>query len=332
MPVTVVVGGQFGSEGKGKVAHILSRYEKASLAVRIGSPNSGHTVYDDLKQKYVFKYLPTACIDGVNSIVPAGSVIKTKELLREISQCNSFEIQPFFFVDPRATVCAYYHSKWESKSGLIPRIGSTASGTGYALIQRMKRKNCDILAGNIAILQPYLYDTSQIITTMLKNNKRVIVEGSQGFGLDLYHSNHYPYVTSRSTTASAHIASVGISPLYVDRIVLVIRAFPIRVAGNSGPLPNEISWKVLSAESKKIDLVEYTSITHKIRRVARFDSDIVKKAIAHNNPTHIVLNHVDYACPNRTDNEIEKFVSFVENSIKRRIDYIGIDPFDILAR
>lgn len=62
MPVTVIVGGQFGSEGKGKVAHFFAQEKKAAVAIRVGGPNSGHTVIDSSGSPIVFRQLPTAAL------------------------------------------------------------------------------------------------------------------------------------------------------------------------------------------------------------------------------------------------------------------------------
>ena len=90
---------------------------------------------------------------------------------------------------------------------------------------------------------------SVLLRQHLDAGERLVLEGTQGFGLSLVHSSYYPFVTSRDTTAAAFVSEAGFSPLDVDEIVLVIRAFPIRVGGNSGPLPNEIDWHTLSTES-----------------------------------------------------------------------------------
>lgn len=89
MPVSVVVGGQYGSEGKGKVAHYLSREMKASFAVRCGGPNSGHTVIDDQGNVRIFQQLPTAAIlPNVRIAICSGSYIDIEILLQEINDTN----------------------------------------------------------------------------------------------------------------------------------------------------------------------------------------------------------------------------------------------------
>jgi adenylosuccinate synthase len=126
--------------------------------------------------------------------------------------------------------------------------------------------------------------------------------------------------------------------LDVDEVVLVIRAFPIRVGGNSGPLSREVDWKTLALESGcREDLVEYTSVTKTIRRVARFDHEIVRQAILVNKPTTAVLNHLDYVdAASRQLNALtfksSAFVEDLEHRLQCQIDYFGFGPSSLVAR
>src|SRR5882724_10878088 len=84
MPVTAVVGGQFGSEGKGKVAHLLAKQDGAKFAIRVGGPNSGHTVIAESGERLVLRQLPTAALlPNVQALLPAGSYIDPQVLKRE---------------------------------------------------------------------------------------------------------------------------------------------------------------------------------------------------------------------------------------------------------
>src|SRR5262249_35051534 len=154
----------------------------------------------------------------------------------------------------------------------------------------------------------------------------------------LLHAADYPYVTSRDTTAAAFVSEAGLSPLDVDDVVLVLRAFPIRVGGNSGPLPNEIQWETLSHEGRSsTPIIEYTSVTQSVRRVARFHPDVVRQAICVNTPTRIVLNHLDYidascGCPNNLSEEIFNFVHKVELLIGAPTNYLGFGPSSLVRR
>ncbi len=244
MPISVVVGGQFGSEGKGKVAHFLAREKQASFAVRVGGTNSGHTVIDSSGKAVVFRHLPTACLlPNVVSVIPPGSYLHVSTLLAEIRRKG---VNSQVAVDPDAWVIEDRDVQAESHAGLTNAIGSTGTGTGAALIRRIQRTERGTFARDVPQLQPYLKETNELLSNAIRNQQRIIVEGTQGFGLSLLHSRLYPYCTSRDTVAAAFVAEAGLSPIDVDEIVLVIRAFPIRVAGSSGPLPDEIDWERLS--------------------------------------------------------------------------------------
>src|SRR5205823_7250190 len=107
------------------------------------------------------------------------------------------------------------------------------------------------------------------------------------------------FVTSRDTTAAGFTSEVGLSPLDIKSVVMVIRTFPIRVGGTSGPFANEISWEEIRKISGAPQAIpEYTSVTKKLRRVARFDLDAVKLACKYNRPTGLAvmgLDRLDYA-------------------------------------
>src|SRR5207249_7424706 len=85
------------------------------------------------------------------------------------------------------------------------------------------------------------------------------------------------------------------SPKAVTHVVLVLRTFPIRVAGQSGPLQDEISWEQLQVESSApFSLREYTTVTKKLRRVGRFDPYLARAAVRVNRPDFIALNFLDH--------------------------------------
>lgn len=333
MPVTVVVGGQFGSEGKGKVAYCFAKMHRAAFAVRCGGPNSGHTAVSESGVRCVFRQIPTAALlPDVGLIVAAGSYIDVDVLLEEI---ETYGIGPErLFISPRAVIITDGMKREERD--LVTQISSTGSGTGAAVTARISRKRGDIFAGQDARLARYTQcDVDMLLRAALDKGERVIIEGTQGYGLSLYHSTMYPKVTSRDTTAGGFISEVGVSPLDVDDVVMVIRAFPIRVAGDSGPLPDEINWETIRAEGGHDEYFEeYTTVTKKVRRVARFDGDVVRRAIMHNRPTKIVLNHVDYVVRdlNAEKEKIAAFVSGVEGVMGRPVDYIGVSPSDMASR
>lgn len=331
MPVTVVVGGQFGSEGKGKLAHFFAKERHATVAVRVGGPNSGHTVLDGEGRVLVFRHLPTASIlPNVTSVIPPGSYLSVPILLREIALAGA--CADTLAIDPHAWVITDEDLETERRANLSAKIGSTGTGTGAALIRRLSRDHSGTFAKDVPELSPYLKRTGEFLAGELAKGKRVIVEGTQGFGLSPLHAGQYPNCTSRDTTAAAFLSESGLSPLDVDEIVLVIRAHPIRVAGHSGPLANEITWETVTLESGSPEsLLELTSVTRKVRRIARFDADVIKRAIEHNRPTCIALNHLDYIdfrCrpEMRLTQRAIEFLRTVESKIESRVRLLGFGP------
>lgn len=330
MPVSIIVGGQYGSEGKGKVAHYFAKKYNASAVVRVGGPNSGHTVISDKGEALIFKHLPTASIiKGVKSVLTAGHYINLEILYKEIEIAG---IDPSdLLIDPFAAIITQEDIESEFKRGLVQKIGSTGCGLGSSVVNRVSRDGKTVFAKDIDGLKKYLVDTNDFLRKELDKGNRIIIEGTQGFGLSLLHSNEYPYCTSRDTTAAGFLSEAGLSPMDVDDVIMVIRAFPIRVAGNSGPLKNETTWENISAKSgSEILFNEFTSVSKKLRRVAEFDKEIVLRAIKYNKPTKIVLNHLDYIdkAPisyNRPSNKMIEFTKTIEREISREINYVGID-------
>lgn len=334
MPVTVVVGGQFGGEGKGKVAHFLAKEMNAHIAIRVGGTNSGHTVIDPrTEQPLILRQLPTAAIQpDVTCVLCAGTYINPAILLEELSQTGLSPDQ--LFIDPNAMVVAEHDIRKEKDSSLRKSIGSTLSGTGAAVRRRISRDPLVKLAKNEERLQQFIRPVIPFLRDNLSSGERIIIEGTQGFGLSLLHSQHYPYVTSRDTTAAAFVSEAGLSPLDVDDVVIVIRTFPIRVGGNSGPLPNETDWATITLESQSIEpLIEFTSVTKTKRRVARFDVELVLQAIKVNRPTRIVCNHLDYIDANhQLTPRIHGFIERTESQLGRKFDYLGFGPASLEDR
>jgi adenylosuccinate synthase len=194
-----------------------------------------------------------------------------------------------------------------------------------------------MLAQRVGELAPVVTDTAPILRKLLREGQRVVVEGTQGFGLSLLHSPFYPYATSRDTTAAGAISEAGVSPRDVDDVVLVLRTDPIRVAGNSGPLENETTWDAIAELAGCTESIEErTSVTKKVRRVGTFDPTIVRAAIAVNDPSTIVLNHIDHfdaRCAEvcNLTAKARRFVSRVGAEIGAPIRYVGFSQAPELA-
>lgn len=333
MPLTVVVGGQYGSEGKGKVTSYLALRDDVDLVVRCGGPNSGHTV-DFGGQRYELRCLPAGFINQrTRLLLAAGSLINPEILLTEIKVAR---VDPHRVgVDRNAGIISPIEGEEETKLHLRDRLGSTLSGTGIGVANRALRNPEFKLAKDIPELQSFLTDVSAEVNNALDKGGKVIIEGTQGFGLSVYHSPHYPFATSRDTTASGFLSEVGVSPRLVTDIVMAIRTYPIRVAGNSGPLPDEITWEeVRRLSGYPAPIAEYTTTTKKLRRVSQFDLALVRKAASINRPTFFALHGSDYlSYSNKSKREYAEleynaraFVSEAERALRIPILLIGTGP------
>jgi adenylosuccinate synthase len=288
----------------------------AKAAVRVGGSNSGHTVIDSAGNPLILRQLPTPSIlPDVTCVLGAGSYIDVDILSAEIALTGLSPNR--LFIDPNAIVVTEDEIKTEKNSSLRNSIGSTQSGTGAAIIKRISRDGSARLAKDDKRLEQFVQPVVPYMRDLLSKKERIIIEGTQGFGLSLFHSPYYPFTTSRDTSAAAFVSEAGLSPLDVDDVVLVIRCFPIRVGGNSGPLPQETSWTVVNSSRSVIP--ELTSVTKTQRRVANFDAEIVNLAIQANAPSKIVLNHLDYF-----ERPYQDIVAEIETKIFRKINFIGL--------
>lgn len=339
MPVSIVVGGQFGSEGKGKISlEIARRSREPVTVVRVGGTNSGHTGYDRSGKKYALRQLPAGCIDrNVDVVFPAGSYIDVDVLLSEIAELQ--------YPEERISISSYTriitseHKAWERDAGLVGAIGSTGSGVGGAVMASVAREASNFSlyspdAGHCASLQKFVRDTSETLRRRLDKGCRVVVEGTQGFGLSLLEGGYWPKATSRATTAAGALTEAGLSPVDVDDVTMVIRSFPIRVAGDSGPLVEETTWDhVAACAGRKDDIREYTTVTKNLRRVGKFDAELVRRALAANAPTRLVMNHLDYVGTRNelraSESKLTRFITDVENGIGRRVDWLGFSGLGV---
>lgn len=299
MSVWVVVGGQFGSEGKGKISAIITLQEQIDLCIRCGGPNSGHSFQKPDGKLVLLRQLPTGFVrPRTRLLIPAGGLVDLEVLWSEIEALGLDATR--VGIDRNAMVITPVDRERERELRLSERLSSTLCGVGSAVARRALRTSDVQLAANAATtqdwLRPYITDVSDEANAAVDSGKKVLVEGTQGSGLSLYHSTFYPKTTSRDTNAAGFISEVGLSPRLISEIVLVFRTFPIRVAGaQAGPLSHELTWEELRRESNSpAPLEEYTSVTNKLRRVGRFDWDAARRAVTINRPTRIAVNFLDY--------------------------------------
>lgn len=299
--VDVLVGGEYGSEGKGQIsAYLAPEYD---VLVRVGGPNAGHKVYEEPNVR-TFHHLPSGSTrnQAARILLGPGAVLRVPSLLEEIFAAEiSYER---LSIDPHAMLIT--DEDVEEEKRLTAAIGSTGSGVGAATARKVLREIAARpvkLAKDDPALRPYVRDTLPILDQAFADGQRVFLEGTQGTGLSLHHGE-YPHVTSRDTTVAGCLAESGIPAGRVRRSIMVCRTYPIRVESprekgrTSGPMSRELSWEEISRRSgipaAELRNAEKTSTTNKQRRIGEFDWALVRRAASLNAPTDIALSFVDY--------------------------------------
>lgn len=337
MSLWVVVGGQFGSEGKGKIAAHIALHENVDICVRCGGPNSGHSLQSDT-HTVVLRQLPTGYLNpNSRLLIPAGALIDMAVLKQEI---DALKIDPDRVgIDRNAMVIEERDRDTEQRLGLRERVSSTLSGVGAAIARRVLRQG-DVLLAKDALrnswLRRCLTNVSAELRDAIAAGKNALIEGTQGFGLSLYHSDFYPKCTSRDTTAAGFLSEAGVSPFSVTEVVVVLRTFPIRVHGEqAGPLTDEVSWEIIQRESGyPFPIAEYSSVSKMLRRVARFDWELARAAIGVNKPTRLALtglDYIDYSSFGRMSFEalsasVKEFVLAIESRLACPVRYGSASP------
>lgn len=306
--VDVLIGGQYGSEGKGNIVAYLAR--EYDVMVRVGGPNAGHTVASSAGP-YTYHHLPSGSRDvTARLLLGPGMTIHLPGLLREIEECAISEDR--LFIDPQATIIEEEDIGTEREGHLVSTIASTGSGSGAAAARRILSRGKAIrLARDVDELRPYVgipgnYHgcTSDRLEEAYRRGHSILLEGTQGSGLSIFHGD-YPHVTSRDTNVAGCLAEAGISPSRIRKILMVIRPMPIRVGDpdgdnghTSGTLKHATTFNEIAEEAgleaQALNTAEKTSTTRRNRRVGWFEWDQFRKACALNAPTDIVLTFADY--------------------------------------
>lgn len=305
---TVLVGGQAGSEGKGCFVGFLTRNYHFDASICQFMANAGHTAFGK-----VVKQVPMASavrqdtlFGGEQSyLIGPGSAIDLDILFAEIQE---FGLTPDrLMVHPRAMIIEQRHKDIEAE--VTKRVASTMKGCGAAWADRALRHPSVRLAQDVPELAEFIMDTSHDANVTLATGGTVLVEGSQGFDLDPYHGLQYPYCTSRSISASAVVADVGIAPSRVGKVFAVIRTFPIRVGnvvengeqvGYSGDYASdnrETSFEeiFLNAGYRAEEIkAEYTTVTKRMRRIFTFSYERYEYMLTINNPDGVMVSFIDY--------------------------------------
>jgi len=326
MPVTLVVGAQWGDEGKGRIIDFLAAGADA-VARFGGGANAGHTVRVGDKT-YKLRIVPSGVVAGVEAcIIGPGTVVSPAALIKELDDLEAAGVDiSRVWLSDLAHLILPYHLDLDRASERArgdAKIGTTGNGIGPAYVDRVARvglragdlrdeagwrasvaARCDALSATglpvdaAAIsaelsaqakrLLPHVRDTISMLNTMLRAGKRVLAEGAQGSMLDVGLGT-YPFVTSSVTVAGGAGAGLGIGPTLVGDVVGVVKAYATRVG--AGPFPSELT----DATGERLREVgkEFGVVTGRARRCGWLDLAALRYAIDINGITHLAMTKLD---------------------------------------
>ncbi|MCD6456605.1 MAG: adenylosuccinate synthetase [Methanophagales archaeon] len=324
MSATILVGGFFGDEGKGKIIAYLAKHDKPSVVARGGvGPNAGHTVEVEGK-KYGLRMVPSGFVyESARLLVGAGVLVDPEVFKREVS---SFGLKGRIGVDWRCGIIEKKHIEEDKSDAYLKgKIGSTGSGCGPANAARASRKAKQ--AKDEKELAEFLCDVPLEVNEALDQGKGVLVEGTQGFGISLLYGT-YPFVTSKDTTASQMATDVGIGPTRVDEVIVVFKSFPTRVG--EGPFETQMKEEKANA----LHIVEYGTVTGRKRRIGEWDAKMAAYSAMINGATMVALSGVDRLDPScrgvkeykELSKEVKDFVAKVEHDTRVSVKLISTGP------
>lgn len=330
MKATVVVGGQYGSEAKGAVCGALHRRRPGTAGVRVGGSQAGHTVLDDEGRTWQLRHVPVAAaVDATAPLLIAdGSEVDLGVLLREVQQLEAagFAVRDRLLVSAQATLIEAKHQATEDDIS----TGSTKKGVGAARAARALRRAR--LVGDLGEVPEVQIGETQ---DWLLGQQHAIIEGVQGYGLGT-HAGLYPYCTSSDCRAIDFMAMAGLTPQQAGaaEVWVVLRPYPIRIAGDSGPLAGETSWEQLGLPAER------TTVTKKRRRVGQWDPELARRAVWANGgaAVRVALMQTDYVFPQLRDQqsagaplatlpeEVVAWVRQIEGDTGAKVHMLGTGP------
>jgi len=323
----IILGAQWGDEGKGKIVDLFC--ERFDIVARYqGGHNAGHTVQIGDK-KFVLKLIPSGILHpGKRVVIGNGLVVDPAALLAEIESLEQVgvDVKGQLAISNRAHVLFPFHRAMEK---LLEAIGTTSRGIGPCYEDKAGRRGiriADLLdrerfgaqfsdraaeketvarafgvaqeldlariradyEGFADRIRPMVCDTARLLNDAIRAGKSVMFEGAQGTMLDLDHGT-YPFVTSSSASAGGACTGTGVPPTRIHAIVGVAKAYTTRVGG--GPFPSE----ALDAMGDEIRQRgnEFGSVTGRPRRCGWFDIPLARYAGMLNGIDSLVVTKLD---------------------------------------
>ena len=332
MPASIVLGTQWGDEGKGKAVDYLA--DRMDYVVRYqGGNNAGHTVIAE-GRLLKLQLIPSGILyPHITSVIADGVVVDPRHLMKEMDQVRETGVDVSrLVVSGNAHMIMPYHLEIEkvterflgknalgtTKRGIGPAYGDKAARIGLRIQdlfdEKIFRQKLEVVLRekNLILtkiynrlpldaeriveeymalaerIQPHVVDTGALLYGALTQGKQVMFEGAQGVLLDLDHGT-YPFVTSSNPVAGSALASAGVGPHWVDRVVGIMKAYITRVG--AGPFPTELHDEVgerLGTRGK-----EFGTVTGRQRRCGWFDACLGRYAARLNGLTELLVTKLD---------------------------------------
>ena len=334
MPAFVVVGAQWGDEGKGKIVDLLT--ERVDIVARYGGgPNAGHTIVAG-GHRLALHHVPSGILnERVTCVIGNGVVIDPASLLQEIAKLREagVKVEENLRLSDRAHVILPYHRGLDiarEEGAAAGRLGTTRLGVGPAYETKAARygvrvadlgdsstlgrkverladclrrsapaslpPECDGPPEEVTgrylehgrALRPFVADTSALLNRMLDDGRVMLCEGAQGTMLDLDHGS-YPFVTSSASTAGGACTGLGISPIRIEAVIGILKAYATRVG--EGPFPTEQdndAGRLIRERGR-----EFGSTTGRPRRTGWFDAVVARYAVSINQIESLALTLFD---------------------------------------
>jgi len=359
MKADLIVGIQWGDEGKGKIVDKLAA-EYDMVCRSQGGHNAGHTIWVD-GVKYALHLIPSGVLnkDAIN-VVGNGVVLSPESIIKEMVQFEGLEGR--LYISDKAHLNLYYHALIDQAKERLKgdkAIGTTGKGIGPAYADKINRTGfrvgellnpaklttsiIEYFEQNRAIfdiyeiatpvksellaqltefkekLDPFITDTTQMVWKALDADKRILLEGAQGTLLDIDHGT-YPYVTSSATVSAGACTGLGINPKDIGKVTGIVKAYCTRV-GN-GPFPTEDSGE----DGKRLGEQghEFGTTTGRARRCGWFDAIATRYASRLNGCDELALMKLDVL---DGFDEVKVCVAYELNGVE--IDYMPSELDDV---
>lgn len=323
--VSVVVGAQWGDEGKGKVVDLCAEY--ADIVARYaGGANAGHTLVIG-GEKLIFHLIPSGILrERTVCVLGQGTVIDPVVLHAEIKalQKRGLTTEGRIWISDRAHIVLPHHQTVDAIKDARAGIGTTKRGIGPAYQDKVSRvgiRGIDLTdpttlaekvetnrlgwssfldgeANNDATesaffeacesIAPRVTDVGRLIAAALFENRSVLAEGAQGTLLDI-DSGTYPFVTSSNATAGGACAGLGIGPTAIGNVLGITKAYTTRVG--SGPFPTELGGT--AGDALREAGSEYGATTGRPRRCGWLDIPALRYAVQVNGLTSLAITKLD---------------------------------------